>query len=92
MLADLNGINVAKHRSAMAMGALCSSLALAMLACTSEPAPTEAGAGPSFSRAGAEAYTAVDLGTLGGANSIAYSINPTGEVATAAILAWRGGV
>ena len=35
---------------------------------------------PDFSRAGAEAYTAVDLGTLGGANSIAYAINPAGEI------------
>src|SRR5687767_492102 len=59
---------------------LCATMALGMLACTSEESPTEpsASAGPEL--AAVNTYTAVDLGTLGGTSSFARDINPAGHV------------
>lgn len=55
-------------------------IALGLLACTSEQGPTEAPSGPSLARAAASAYTAVDLGTLGGNRTFASAINSAGQV------------
>jgi probable HAF family extracellular repeat protein len=59
---------------------LSAPMALGMVACTSEESPTEPSAEVSPARAAAKTYTAVDLGTLGGAKSEAWAINPAGQV------------
>jgi probable HAF family extracellular repeat protein len=64
---------------------LSATMALAMLACTSEEATTEPSGGPSLARGGAGTYTAVDLGILdipqGFASfSLASDINDAGQV------------
>jgi probable HAF family extracellular repeat protein len=59
---------------------LCAAIALGLAACMSEEAPTEPHGGPSLARAGASAYTPLDIGTLGGAFSRATGINPAGQV------------
>src|SRR4051812_33522860 len=56
-----------------------SGAALALLACTSEQAPTEPAGGADLARTTTGTYTAVDLGTLG-RNSEAWAINPASEV------------
>ena len=53
-------------------------VALGMLACTSEPGPTEVSAGPALAVAGT--YTSRDLGSLGGTQTSANAINATGQV------------
>jgi probable HAF family extracellular repeat protein len=58
---------------------LSATMAIGMLACTSEQGPTEPST-PSLAPANAGAYTAVDLGTLGGSYSEAKGINPRGQV------------
>ena len=52
-------------------------MALGMLACTSEETPTEPAVSASPEPAAVKTYTAADLGTLGGSSSVARSI--TGE-------------
>jgi probable HAF family extracellular repeat protein len=60
---------------------LLASIALGMVACTSEESPTGPSAAASPARAAVKTYTAVDLGTLpGGRFSIANDINPAGQV------------
>ena len=59
---------------------LMTSLALTMLACTSEETPTEPSSDGTPALAAAAAYAAVDLGTLGGGSAIARGINPAGQV------------
>jgi len=54
-------------------------MAIGMAACTSEETPTEPSGSPRLARAAAGAYTAVDLGTLGGF-SRATGINSMGQV------------
>ncbi len=55
-------------------------LALGLVACDSEEAPTEPSGGARPALAAVAGYTAVDLGTLGGSNSSAFAINPAGQV------------
>src|SRR5688500_17747772 len=59
---------------------LLTSLALTMLACTSEETPTEPSSDGTSALAAGAAYSAVDLGTLGGGSAIARGINPAGQV------------
>ena len=66
---------------------LYASLALAMLACTSEESPTEPFGSPSLARGGGATYTAVDLNAFGGTPTFpstccnfASAINPAGQV------------
>jgi probable HAF family extracellular repeat protein len=59
---------------------LSAAMTLGMLACTSEQTPSEPSGSPSLTRATAGAYTAVDLGTLGGFSATARGINPAGQV------------
>ena len=67
---------------------LAATMALGILACGSEPGPTEAPGSPSLAQADAGAYTVVDLGTLGGTPAFAYAlaINSTGQVVGASTL------
>ena len=61
---------------------LSATMALGMLACTSEETLTEPSAGTSPAEAVAATYTAVDLGALPGGNlSSARAINSAGQVA-----------
>ena len=53
---------------------------MGLAACTSDDTPTEPATGASPALAAAKTYTAVDLGTLGGAKSEAWAINPAGQV------------
>lgn len=56
-------------------------LGFGMGACTSEEIPTEPSVGARAEMAAAKAYTAVDLGTLGGGSySVATAINAAGQV------------
>jgi probable HAF family extracellular repeat protein len=80
--------------------ALIPVIAVGFLACTPEQGPVEPPSSPSLSQSGANGYTAVDLGTLGGCCSAAAAINPAGIVvgssqtagaATRAVL-WNKGV
>jgi hypothetical protein len=62
---------------------LSATMALGMLACTSEETPTEPSGSPNLARGATGTYTAVDLGTLGGplgGFSRANAINPVGQV------------
>ena len=61
---------------------LSAGVALGMLACTSEDSPTTPSGSPTAALATAAAaeYRAVDLGTLGGAGSIAFGINKNGQI------------
>jgi probable HAF family extracellular repeat protein len=59
---------------------LCAPMSLGMAACTSEESPTGPSAEASPARAAVKTYTAVDLGTLGGGFSLAWGINPAGQV------------
>jgi probable HAF family extracellular repeat protein len=66
---------------------ISAAMTLGMLACTSEEAPTEPSSTPSLAQANAGAYTAVDLGTLGGGSATARGINPAGQVVGESYLA-----
>ena len=69
---------------------LCSAaVLLSLLACQSEPtAPTPGeGAEQQAAQAAVAAYTAVDLGTLGGRSSYAIAVNNTGQVVGTSSLA-----
>ena len=59
---------------------LFSGAALGLLACTSEEPPTGPAGSPNLARATTGAYTAVDLGTIGGTSSQAFGINAVGQV------------
>jgi probable HAF family extracellular repeat protein len=59
---------------------LSAGVALGMLACTSEDSPTTPSASPTAASTTAAEYRAVDLGTLGGAGSIAFGINKSGQI------------
>jgi probable HAF family extracellular repeat protein len=62
-------------------------MALGMVACTSEQGPTEPPASPGLAQADAKAYTAFDLGTLaGGFRTYALAINSAGQVVGASTL------
>jgi probable HAF family extracellular repeat protein len=64
------------------MTLLSATVALGILACTSEETPTEPSSTPSPAAALRNAYTAVDLGSLTGdfGNSLASDINPAGQI------------
>jgi probable HAF family extracellular repeat protein len=62
------------------MTLLSATVALGLLACTSEETPTEPSASAHPELATVKAYTAVDLGTLGGPSSEATGINPAGQI------------
>jgi probable HAF family extracellular repeat protein len=55
-------------------------VAIAMLACTSEPGPTDVSEAPSLVETIAHTYTAMNLGHLGGDRSYALAINAVGQV------------
>jgi probable HAF family extracellular repeat protein len=55
-------------------------VAIAMLACTSEPGPTDVSEAPSLAETVANSYTATDLGHLGGNRAHAQAINSVGQV------------
>jgi hypothetical protein len=57
-------------------------LALALFACTSDQSPTTPSSdmAPAEASAAATTYKAIDLGTLGGATSVATAINATGQL------------
>jgi probable HAF family extracellular repeat protein len=58
-------------------------MALGMLACTSEEAPTEPAGSPNQAKAAVGTYVGMDLGTLGApfqCCSEAFDINPVGQV------------
>jgi probable HAF family extracellular repeat protein len=57
---------------------LAPATAVIISACASEQSPTEPSALPALARA--NSYTVIDLGTLGGNQSQAAAINPTGQV------------
>jgi probable HAF family extracellular repeat protein len=59
---------------------LSATMALGMAACTSDESPNGPSANARPELAAAKTYTALDLGTLGGAKSEAWAINPTGQV------------
>ena len=61
---------------------LSATVALGIVACTSEETLTEPSSGPSLAAAVRSAYTAVDLGSLAGdfGNSFALDINPAGQI------------
>src|SRR4051794_21903723 len=54
---------------------LSAALALGLSACAPEETPTEPAGSASLAGAGTSGYTAVNLGTLGGAFAVARSIN-----------------